>query len=82
MSRSIHYDPPGADDLYLHGTVTSPAITQEAPVTFRVPLVKINGVNDVEATLVLVNEIEDRVDQAIATGLVLARVPTVPPVIE
>jgi hypothetical protein len=82
MSRHIAYDPPAPDALYLHGTISSPDITQEYPVTFRVPLVKVNGVNDLEATLALVNEIEDRVDQAIATGLVLPREPMAPPVIE
>jgi hypothetical protein len=45
-------------------------------------MVKTNGVNDLEATLALVNEIEDRVDRDIATGLVLGRVPMEPPVIE
>ena len=82
MSRTIHYETPSHDALYLHGTITSPAITQESPVTFRVPMVKVNGVNDLEATLALVNEIEDRVDRDIATGLVLGRVPMEPPIIE
>ena len=76
MSRTINYDTPAADALFLEGTITSPSITQATPVTFRVPMVKTSeGVNDLTATLALVTEMEDRVDEDIASGLILGRVP-------
>ena len=79
MSRTLHYDTPAADDTHLEGTITSPTITQELPVTFRVPIVKVNGVNDMEATIANVHHMEDLVDQDIARDPSLARVPMDPP---
>jgi len=79
MSRTLHYDTPAADDTHLEGTITSPTITQELPVTFRVPIVKVNGVNDMEATLANVHHMEDLIDQDIARDPSLARVPMDPP---
>ena len=56
----------------------SEAITQEAPVPFRVPMIKTNGVNDMEATIALVHLMEDRIDEDIADGSVIGRIPLDP----
>ena len=76
MSRDIHYGTPAADAIYLEGTITSSAITQETPVTFRAPMVKnADGTNNIEATIALVHEMEDQIDIDIAENPDLARVP-------
>ena len=82
MSRTINYDTPAADAIYLEGTITSPSITQETPVTFRVPMIRTNGVNDIEATVAHLNLMEDLLDREIELNPSLARVPMDPPVIE
>ena len=75
MSRTLHYETPSADAKYLQGTITSSSITQELPVPFRVPLVKnADGTNNMEATLALVHEMEDRIDTDIQQFPELARV--------
>ena len=79
--RTLIYETPAADDTHLEGTIESETITQEFPVLFRVPIVKVNGVNDMEATIALVHEMEDLIDQDIAESPELARVPMDPPVI-
>ena len=82
MSRTINYDTPAADAIYLEGTITSPSITQETPVTFRVPMIRTDGVNDIEATVAHLNVMEDLLDREIELNPSLARVPMDPPVIE
>lgn len=77
--RTLIYDTPAADATHLEGFVESDAITQETPVPFRVPLVKANGVNDLEATVALVHLMEDRIDEDIADGSVVGRIPIDPP---
>lgn len=82
MSRTINYETPAADAIYLEGTITSPSITQETPVTFRVPMIRTDGVNDIEATVAHLNVMEDLLDREIELNPSLARVPMDPPVIE
>jgi len=77
--RTLIYETPAADATHLEGTIESETITQEFPVLFRVPIVKVNGVNDMEATLALVHEMEDQIDEDIANNPALARVPMDPP---
>lgn len=77
--RTLIYETPAADAIHLEGTIESEAITQEFPVPFRVPIIKVNGVNDMEATLALVHEMEDQIDEDIANNPALARVPMDPP---
>lgn len=80
MSRTLHYDEPAADATHLEGTISSASITQETPVTFRVPIVKNDdGTNNMTATVALINEMEDLVDLAIAQDPSIARVPMDPP---
>lgn len=75
MSRTLHYETPSTDAKYLQGTITSSSITQELPVPFRVPMVKnADGTNNMEATLALVHEMEDRIDTDIQQFPELARV--------
>ena len=76
--RTLIYDTPADDATHLEGFVESEAITQEAPVPFRVPMIKTNGVNDMEATIALVHLMEDRIDEDIADGSVIGRVPIDP----
>lgn len=78
--RTLVYDTPASDAIHLEGEVRSPAITQETPVTFRVPIIRTDGVIDMEATVALVHEMEDRMDADIAENPNLARVPMDPPV--
>jgi hypothetical protein len=73
--RTLVYDTPGADATHLEGFVESEAITQADPVPFRVPMIKTNGVNDMEATIALVHLMEDRIDEDIADGSVVGRIP-------
>ena len=73
--RTLIYDTPAADATHLEGTIESDAITQPDPVTFRVPIIKVDGVNDMTATVALVHEMEDRIDEDIAAGLIVGRVP-------
>ena len=80
--RTLIYDTPAADATHLEGRIESEAITQETPVTFRVPIIKVGGVNDMTATVALVHEMEDRIDEDIAAGLIVGRVPIDPPIIE
>ena len=77
--RTLIYDTPAPDAIHLEGEVQSPAITQETPVTFRVPIIRTEGVIDMEATVALVHEMEDRMDADIADNPNLARVPMDPP---
>jgi len=77
--RTLIYDTPAEDAIHLEGEVRSPSITQEMPVTFRVPIIRTNGVIDMEATVALVHEMEDRMDEDIAENPNLARVPMDPP---
>lgn len=75
MSRTLHYDTPEVDAVYLEGTITSSTITQDLPVPFRVPMVKnADGTNNMEATIALVNEMEDQIDIDIQQFSELARV--------
>lgn len=76
--RELIYDTPADDATHLHGEVRSPAITQETPVTWRVPIVRTDGVIDMDATIALVHEMEDRIDEDIADGMLIARVPQDP----
>ena len=76
--RTLIYDTPADDATHLEGFVESDAITQEDPVPFRVPMIKRNGVNDMNATVALVHEMEDRIDEDIADGALIARVPQDP----
>lgn len=76
--RTLIYDTPAEDATHLEGFVESEAITQEAPVPFRVPMIKTNGVNDMEATIALVHLMEDRMDEDIADGSVIGRIPIDP----
>ena len=73
--RTLIYDTPADDATHLYGEVRSSAITQETPVTWRVPIVRTNGVIDMDATIALVHEMEDRIDEDIADGMLIARVP-------
>jgi len=74
-------DAPAPDATHLEGFVESDAITQETPVPFRVPMIKANGVNDLEATVALVHLMEDRMDEDIADGSVIGRVPITSPTV-
>ena len=76
--RTLIYDTPAEDATHLEGFVESEAITQEDPVPFRVPMIKTNGVDDMKATIALVHLMEDRIDQDIADGSVIGRVPIDP----
>ena len=76
--RTLIYETPLADATHLEGTIESEAITQETPVPFRVPIVRTNGVINMDATVALVHEMEDRIDQDIADGLVIGRIPVDP----
>lgn len=76
--RELIYDTPADDAIYLVGEVRSEAITQETPVTFRVPIIRTNGAIDMDATVALVHEMEDRIDEDIADGMLIARVPQDP----
>lgn len=80
--RTLIYETPPADATHLRGIIESDAITQTDPVTFRVPIIKVDGVNDMTATVALVHEMEDRIDEDIAAGLIIGRVPIDPSVIE
>ena len=73
--RTLIYNTPAPDATHLEGFVESNAITQEAPVPFRVPMVKTNGVNDLEATVALVHLMENRIDNDVAAGVVIGRIP-------
>lgn len=73
--RTLVYETPSSDATHLEGTIESEAITQETPVSFRVPIVRTNGAINMDATVALVHEMEDRIDQDIADGLVIGRVP-------
>jgi hypothetical protein len=77
--RTLIYDTPAEDAVFLEGEVRSPEITQETPVTFRVPIIRTNGVINIDATVALVHEMEDRMDEDIAENPNLARVPMDPP---
>ena len=80
MSRILHYDTPAADATHLEGTITSASITQETPVTFRMPIIKNDdGTNNITATVALIHEAEDFIDLDIAENPHLARVPMDPP---
>jgi len=79
--RTLIYDTPAPDATHLEGFVESDAITQETPVPFRVPMIKANGVNDLEATVALVHLMEDRMDEDIADGSVIGRVPITAPTV-
>ena len=76
--RTLVYNTPAADATHLEGTIESDIITQDSPVPFRVPMIKVNGVNDMTATAALVHEMEDRIDADIASGLIIGRVPIDP----
>ena len=76
MSRTLHYDTPDADATHIEGTITSPTITQETPVTFKSPIIKNeDGTNNLEATIALIHAIEDQTDRDIAERPELARIP-------
>lgn len=80
MSRTLHYDTPAADATHIEGTITSPTITQESPVTFKAPIIKNeDGTNNMEATIALIHTIEDQTDRDIEERPELARVPMDPP---
>lgn len=76
--RTLVYNTPAADATHLEGFVESEAITQQDPVPFRVPMVKTDGVNDMQATIALVHLMEDRMDEDIADGSVVGRIPVTP----
>jgi hypothetical protein len=76
--RQLIYDTPADDATHLEGEVRSPEITQETPVTWRVPIVRTDGMIDMDATIALVHEMEDRIDEDIADGMLIARVPQDP----
>jgi hypothetical protein len=76
--RTLIYDAPADDATHLEGVIESEAITQETPVPFRVPIIRADGVIDIEATVALVHEMEDRIDEDIAAGLVVGRIPVNP----
>ena len=77
--RELIYDTPADDATHLEGEVRSPQITQTDPVIFRVPIIRTDGVIDMTATIALVNEMEDRIDEDIADGAVIGRIPVDPP---
>lgn len=77
--RTLIYDTPAADATHLEGFVESDAITQETPVPFRVPIIKTDGVNDLDATIALVHLMEDRIDDDVAAGLIVGRIPVEAP---
>ncbi len=73
--RTLIYDTPLADAIHLEGTIESESITQDTPVPFRVPIIRVDGVIDMDATVALVHEMEDQIDLDIAEGLIIGRVP-------
>lgn len=72
--RTLIYDTPSVDATHLEGTIESDAITQSAPVPFRVPVIRSNGVIDMDATVALVHQMEDHIDRDIAEGLIIGRI--------
>lgn len=73
--RTLIYDTPLTDAIHLEGTIESESITQDTPVPFRVPIIRVDGVIDMDATVALVHEMEDQIDLDIAEGLIIGRVP-------
>jgi hypothetical protein len=73
--RTLIYDTPLTDAVHLEGTIESESITQDTPVPFRVPIIRVDGVIDMDATVALVHEMEDQIDLDIAEGLIIGRVP-------
>ena len=73
--RTLIYDTPAEDAIHLEGFIESDSITQEDPVPFRVPIIRMNGAIDMTATIALVHEMEDRMDEDIADGSVIGRIP-------
>jgi len=73
--RTLIYNTPSVDAIHLEGTIESESITQDTPVPFRVPIIRVDGVIDMDATVALVNEMEDQIDLDIAEGLIVGRVP-------
>jgi hypothetical protein len=73
--RTLIYDTPSVDAIHLEGIIESEAITQDTPVPFRVPIIRVDGVIDMDATVALVHEMEDQIDLDIAEGLIVGRVP-------
>lgn len=73
--RTLVYDTPPADAMFLEGEVQFTNITPELPLTFRVPCVRTNGAIDMTATLALVNEMADRLEEDMADNPKLAQVP-------
>ena len=73
--RTLIYDTPLTDAIHLEGTIESESITQDTPVPFRVPIIRVDGVIDMDATVALVHEMEDQIDLDIAEGLTIGRVP-------
>jgi len=76
--RTLIYEIPAADATHIEGTIESDLITQTEPVPFKAPIIKVNGVNDLEATIALINAIEDQTDLDIAERPELARAPMGP----
>lgn len=77
--RRLIYETPTADATHIEGTIESDLITQTEPVPFRAPIIKVNGVNDLEATIAMIHAIEDQTDRDIAEGIVIGRIPIDPP---
>lgn len=63
--RTLIYDTPSEDAIHLEGTVNS--------ISFRVPIIRTNGVIDMEATVALVHEMEDQIERDIAAGVITER---------
>jgi hypothetical protein len=73
--RTLVYDTPSADAVFLEGEVQFDGVTPELPFTFRVPCVRAQGAIDMEATVALVNEIADRMEEDMVDNPDIARVP-------
>jgi len=73
--RTLVYETPTNDATHLEGTIESDEITQATPVPFRVPIIRTNGAIDMEATVALVHQMEDRIDEDISAGSVIGRIP-------
>jgi len=63
--RTLIYDTPSEDATHLEGTVNS--------VPFRVSVIRINGVIDIDSTVALVHEMEDQIERDIAAGVLTER---------
>jgi len=73
--KTLVYDTPAADAIFLEGEVQFTDITPELPFTFRVPCVRAEGAIDMEATVALANELANRLEEDMIDNPKLAQVP-------